>query len=156
MKNKNSVKFTVLSSLLFLNAACAFAAPISYSIPVSDPQLQKYSKILLNVNCITHDQAKVIDYVLPAELTGSPMAISMRNSVKAPNDFLGNNAAMTCNGKTCVVKYRDLNIDEEQVAEAIFYASNDFAEFRGKLAVARSFKIDAGGIILGNPAIYCH
>ena len=93
--------------------------------------------------------------ILPAELTGSLVAISLENSVEHPTDFKGEFANMHCELKSCNVAYSGFKIDEDQVEEAIFYSTNSLEEFTGKLAVARSFAKDPGGVILGDPAIYC-
>lgn len=141
--------FTLFSFISF-----GALAQITYSVPVPH-ELEPYA-IFPNMESeyIQNGDHLTVRYPLPVELVGATRdVITLSGSMANPRHFRlrGTNADARCNdtgGKLqCTVEYKDLEVNDQAVHDAIVQKFPDPFEQSMRLQVARIFSGEPIGII---------
>lgn len=146
---KSIFSFAILAFALSANAAPMFPiSKITYRVPVTDPRLLPFASIA----CEPHAPGyfisdKEIRFELPQELTGSEKKFAL---VRGENHrWIGDGAAADCLEEdkkiTCRLKFRDLDIDMDEVKTFLREKYSDGEELRARIALAFQFSGEAIG-----------
>jgi hypothetical protein len=128
---------------------------VSYIAPVADPELRPYARFVIASFSKTTDASGVttISYELPLELTGVSAVVTFSGIDNATSDTVvlsGPNGSMTCTREVnpnCEVKFVNLQIDQNMLEPQIEAISKSPEEVSARLKVAKSFRLDPGGVL---------
>ncbi len=128
---------------------------VRYRVPVKNSKLKKYAEFKIDrVEQLDSNGQTQVRYTLPLELTGAPNEVIFSGNYKegsANTSLSGVNGAMMCSEgltKICNVQFVDLKINEQARLNILKGMSHSAVELRGRLAVARSFSGDPGGVMI--------
>ncbi len=128
---------------------------VRYQVPVKNSRLKKYANFKIEkVEEIDSEGQTEIRYTLPLELTGAPNELVFIGNYKhgsSISNLSGANGTMMCSeglSKICNVQFSNLKINEPARLNILKSMSGSSAELRGRLAVARSFSGDPGGVLI--------
>ncbi len=145
------IGFSVLSSQNALAASTALADEGLFSVQVSE-ELKSFANFQLKTSRVHHGAIlNSIEFVLPVELVGTEISLSMVRDDAHPQRWIGKNIDARCMQAgvnfSCGIRFRNLKIEQGKVEEVINSLEETTADKMNRIQVAQTFANEQVGYL---------
>jgi hypothetical protein len=145
------IGFSVMSSQNAFAASTAQADGGLFSVQVSE-ELKPFANFQLKTGPVHHGaNLNSIEFLLPVELVGTEISLSMVRDDAHPQRWIGKNIEARCMQArvnfNCGIRFRNLKIEQGKVEEVINSLEETTADKMNRIQVAQTFAIEQVGYL---------